>query len=291
MSITCRVRFISVLAATLASVSILVSAPVLADQRTVLSVSRSVPLKGGPAGRQDAQLAQPSDAVVVPILMYHHVRVLPPRPSRIWRRLTVEPGAFDAQMSYLAEHGFHAISFAALADYFETGAPLPTNPIIITLDDGWVEQYTTAYPVLQKYGLTATFFPPTQWVDNSRLTLTWAQVAEMSAGGMEFGSHTVNHHLLSKENSYEVAAQLAQSRSQLEQHTGRPVIALAYPGGDYNRALLPLVSRMGYRAAVGILPGVEHRRTDILTLHRVTVVYGESLARFIASLEPPQSEP
>ena len=238
--------------------------PARADDRVTQEIGPSRPQYGPPADSFGfdfgKHFAQPGAATIVPILMYHHVRYLAPAANRMWRGLTVDPAAFEVQMAYLVEHGYHTISFSDLADYFDRGKSLPDKPVILTFDDGWREQYTTVFPILRRYGLVATFFPPTQWVGNSSLTLTWAQIEEMSLAGMEFGSHTVNHHILPKETPDEVRRQLTQSKATLEQHTHKPVIALAYPTGAYSPAVVAWVPEAGYRAAVGIFPGVEQGR-------------------------------
>ena len=218
--------------------------------------------------------------------MYHHVRVLSPGASRVWLRLTVDPAAFEAQMAYLVEHGYHTVTFSDLADHFDRGKPLPDQPVVLTFDDGWAEQYTTVYPILRRYGLSATFFPPTNWINGSRLTLTWEQIEEMSRAGMEFGSHTLNHHFLTTQSADEVRWQLGQSKAILEQHTHQPVIALAYPGGAWSPAVAALAPEAGYRVAVGITAGVKQRAAERFVLHRVSLGYGAPLRMFIARLGP-----
>jgi peptidoglycan/xylan/chitin deacetylase (PgdA/CDA1 family) len=272
----------------LAAVLGLASTPVLADGRAPQDVGPSPPEYGAPA--DGFGLSSPfwkrADVVDVPILMYHHVRVLSPQASRLWLRLTVDPTAFEAQMAYLAGHGYHTITFSDLAACFDRGKPLPDNPVILTFDDGWAEQYTTVFPILRRYGLIATFFPPTNWINGSGLTLNWAQVEEMSQAGMEFGSHTLNHHILSDQTPDEVRRQLVQSKAILEQHIHRPVVALAYPTGAWSSAVAALVPRAGYRVAVGTLPGVDQRAADRFALHRVSVGYGVPLRTFITRLGP-----
>jgi peptidoglycan/xylan/chitin deacetylase (PgdA/CDA1 family) len=214
------------------------------------------------------------------------VRVLSPQAHPVWLGLTVDPTAFEAQMAYLAGHGYHTITFSDLADRYDRGKPLLDNPVIVTFDDGWAEQYTTVYPILRRYGLIATFFPPTNWINGSGLTLNWTQIEEMSQAGMEFGSHTLNHHILPDQTPDEVRRQLAQSKAILEQHTHRPVVALAYPIGAWSPAVAALVPRAGYRVAVGIFAGVEQRAADRFALHRVSVGYGVPLRTFITRLGP-----
>jgi peptidoglycan/xylan/chitin deacetylase (PgdA/CDA1 family) len=228
--------------------------------------------------------------------MYHHVRRLLANADATWRNLTVTPEAFEAQIKYLADNGYHTIYFADLAAYFNAGAPLPAKPIILTFDDGWIEQYTIVYPILRRYCLVGTFFPPVNWVNNGdgKQVISWAMIEEMSRGGMEFGSHTLNHHLLSRLTEKQIMEQLVGSKAQLEKHTTRPVVALAYPGGASNKLAVSLVPQAGYSAAVGIIAGVEQARADLFLLHRITIPYSADLKTFearIRSKRPPTASP
>ena len=86
----------------------------------------------------------------VPILVYHHIRLMYDG-SRGLRRMTVTAEVFGQQMKFLQDSGYHVITFSDLADFFEQGHELPTLPVIITFDDGWVTQYENALPLLSKY--------------------------------------------------------------------------------------------------------------------------------------------
>ena len=91
-------------------------------------------------------------AVRVPILYYHRVEDrLPPAKG-------VSPPAFAAQMEYLRKKNYQSISFEQLADYFIKGRPLPSRPVIISFDDGYLDNFTRAYPILKKNGFRATIF-------------------------------------------------------------------------------------------------------------------------------------
>ena len=88
----------------------------------------------------------------VPVLNYHQVEDKDGNP------LTLYCDQFDQQMAYLAEEGYHTITLDEMMDAAESGAPLPAKPVVITLDDGYVDNYEYAYPILKKYGFKATIF-------------------------------------------------------------------------------------------------------------------------------------
>jgi peptidoglycan/xylan/chitin deacetylase (PgdA/CDA1 family) len=245
-----------------------------------------------PAAPTPAVPAPPaSDAIRLPILMYHHLRVLSPKAGAIWEMLTVTPAAFEEQVAYLTKHGYHTIYFSDLVASFDQGRALPPNPILLTFDDGWLDDYTVAYPILRKYGMVGAFFPPTNWVGKSKLTITWQQVEEMDRGGMEFGSHTVSHRLLTPLKRAQVLQELQLSQSILEGHVRRSVVALAYPGGAHNGQTMELAAVAGYGVAVGVTPSAWQQVAERYTLRRITVPYGMSLAEFAARVGGSEGRP
>jgi peptidoglycan/xylan/chitin deacetylase (PgdA/CDA1 family) len=181
------------------------------------------------------------------VLLYHRIAPVtsPADP------LCVTPEQFDAQMRYLAEMGF-------TTDAPKCPAALPAKPVVITFDDGYLDTYSTAFPILQRYGLTATVFivsgcigatsdawgPPTP-----APLLTWSQIDEMSRAGISFQSHTRTHPDLTRCRDAVALSELAGSRAEIEDHVGRAVNALAYPFGRFDARVLGLAERAGYRIA------------------------------------------
>src|SRR3954453_22654852 len=99
-----------------------------------------------------------ADSLRVPVLVYPSG--MPPHPGETpeQRVLDVSDSVFVAQMRYLVDGGYHVVSFAALVDALERRDPLPNRAVVITFDDGWENQYRHAFPILRRFGLTATFF-------------------------------------------------------------------------------------------------------------------------------------
>ncbi len=222
-------------------------------------------------------------AALVPILMYHHLADLPPSASELDRTWTVSPREFDAQMSWLAQNGYHSITFAQLVAHLKRGQPLVGKPVLISFDDGWAEQYSVAFSTLKKYNLVGAFFVYTNALGYGQF-MTWQQVEEMSAAGMEFGSHTLSHPHLRALTAEAATKEIADSKAILEKHLGKPVIAFDYPSGEYNTAVIDLVRQAGYQCAVTIAAGNKQRADDLFTLHRTRVSYGETLQDWIKRL-------
>jgi len=196
---------------------------------------------------------------------------------------TVSPRNFDAQMQWLARNGFRTISMAQLVAHLKQRQPLPAKPIIISFDDGWQEQYTTAFPILTKYGLSGTFFVYIRPLDHTEF-MTWAQLQELVAAGMDIQSHSLTHpHLraLAPDAAYK---EIAESKALLEKRLGKPVIAFCYPFGEYNHTIIEMVKRAGYESAVTLAGGYRQRADELYTLRRIRVSYRNTLDDFIKRL-------
>jgi peptidoglycan/xylan/chitin deacetylase (PgdA/CDA1 family) len=230
-------------------------------------------------GQVPAAFAMPAP-VRVPILMYHYIRANPNRHDTLGADLSVTPQHFAAQMALLVAAGYQTITLDDLVAALREDRPLPPHPVILTFDDGYADFYTTAYPILARYGLRATSFVITGRVGRPGY-LTWDEMRTMQAGGLvQFESHTVDHVELNRVSRLKAEYELDASRAALEQHLGVPIEFFCYPSGRYNAAVETLVARAGYEAALSTQPGMLHRAGDLLALSRVRVHGAESLAAF-----------
>lgn len=219
--------------------------------------------------------------------MYHHLQSLEPGASLVLKTWSVSPDNFEAQLDYLAAHNYHTISFVQLDDFFERTIPLPDHPVILTFDDAWIDGYRVAFSALQARGMIGTFFVPTAYVGApGEKLLSWDEVREMDAAGMEFGGHTINHVDLRKVPREEAVRQLVASKAKLEGTLGHPTIAFAYPNGDYDASVVALVREAGYRVAAGLCCGYKLRGDLLLTLPRIRVSYDDSIQDFAKKLPP-----
>ncbi|OYV26086.1 MAG: hypothetical protein B7W98_03375, partial [Parcubacteria group bacterium 20-58-5] len=189
--------------------------------------------------------------VALPILVYHIVRPSYPSDSAAVRALAQTPEVFDAQMQYLKDAGYHVVSFGALENYFRDGTPLPAKPVIISFDDGWGDQFNYAFPILEKYQYTATFFVFTNPIGKGGF-MTWDDLRTLVKAGMTIGSHSRSHPYLTKITDPAVLwNEIDGSKKLLEQNLGITVNEFAYPFGQYNATTTALVRQAGYRSARG----------------------------------------
>lgn len=200
-------------------------------------------------------------------------------------------------MSSLARWGYTPITIEQWVEIRNGRRRAPKRPIAVTFDDGYRSIYENAWPVLRRKGFTATVFliagclgDTNRWetTDPQEPLLNHAEIAEMGAAGICFGSHTSTHRALTEipeGNAYE---ELTQSRATLEALLGKPVIALAYPFNKQNRRIRKFARLAGYRAAVLGRGRLNTRWTDPFALMRIPVDVQTSPEEFERRLSRPR---
>lgn len=209
----------------------------------------------------------------VPVLNYHQIN------NEDHNALTLSAAQFEEQMSYLEREGYTSISPDQLADYIQYGKKLPPNPILITFDDGYEDNYQVAYPILQEHHFTATIFIITDYAGHYAKYLTWPQIKEMSEQGISFEDHTLSHISLPSASNEEITNQLVISKEALEWRLGKKVDYLAYPGGEYDRRVIELTKAAGYRGAFTVNFGRDQINSTLYTLNRIPI-FGETTRTF-----------
>jgi peptidoglycan/xylan/chitin deacetylase (PgdA/CDA1 family) len=242
------------------------------------TVARKTPDFGPPGA--------PRATADVPIVMYHHVGLLPPNPDAIRRDLTVSPELFERTLEQLQEKGIGTVTMAELFDHFTGGPALPQRCAILTFDDGYDDNYEFAFQMLKQRGMVGTFFISTDFVERPGY-LTWDQIKEMADAGMEIAAHSANHPDFRKLGPAELRRQLVEPKAQLEEATGKPVRFMAYPAGMYNPAVMAATRAAGYEAAVTVLHGTRHTPSLAFELRRVRArgadTAGEIVTRMTAA--------
>ncbi|HET9410653.1 MAG TPA: polysaccharide deacetylase family protein, partial [Candidatus Dormibacteraeota bacterium] len=220
----------------------------------------------------------------VPILMYHYIRDVPRSAGQLSFNLSVTPADFNLQMKWLHLNNYHAITFDDLRAYFAGLHSLPSKPVVITLDDGYRDLFTTAYPILRAYGFVAVAYIVTGFVGRPRY-VTSDMVLQMDHDGIEIASHTVDHADLAKMSLPSMTYEVMESKRWLEMLLGHPVLDFAYPSGKFDAAAEAELAAAGYSTAV-IEDGysTEHAWATRYAWTRVRVAGGESLSLFIKNL-------
>jgi peptidoglycan/xylan/chitin deacetylase (PgdA/CDA1 family) len=154
---------------------------------------------------------------------------------------------------------------------------------MLTFDDGYKDNYTILYPLLQKYNLKATIFVVTETVW-SKNRVSREDIAEMSASGLvSIQSHTKSHSSLPSLGNKELVNELALSKEYLEELTGKPVIALCYPEGAQNAAVRTAAAEH-YSYAVLNYGGTYTCGNNPMTMSRIRVSRGMGIKGFASLL-------
>lgn len=186
--------------------------------------------------------------VNLPTLMYHHVE--PEENAKKYARigLDVPPEMFKEQMLYLKDKGYTIVTPADLVAFFDSGTLLPTKPVMLTFDDGYVDIGDNAFPILRELGLKATLYLPTGLMENFDY-LTWAKIDEMNSSGLiNFGNHTWSHINVGKDRDI-VKMEIVRADKQLMERGLNGTKTFAYPYGLENNFTIDLLKEMDYKLA------------------------------------------
>lgn len=206
------------------------------------------------------RFAIPED-VNVPVLMYHAVS------DNMWgiNELFVSPSDMEEQLAYLVDNGYDAIWFEDLAhveDY--------DKPVILTFDDGYDDNYTELYPLLQKYQVKATVFV----IGNApgmNHKMTQEQIREISDSGLiSIQSHAYTHDDLNAMSEETLIFELEESQKVLTRITGKQPYVLCYPTGRYNDLSLAVTARY-YAFGLKMVGGLYNTSDDPFLVNRYYV--------------------
>jgi peptidoglycan/xylan/chitin deacetylase (PgdA/CDA1 family) len=222
----------------------------------------------------------------VPILMYHYVSIPPDDADEYRLDLSVSPENFQAQMDYLRDNGYTPVDLYDLTMAIVNKNELPDNPVIITLDDGYRDNYENAYPILKEMGFKATIFIPTDFIDQENPNyLSWNMIEEMSAAGIRFEPHSKTHADLTEGDREFVVWQVLGSQETLESHIGYRPRYFAYPGGRYDDQTIEVMSELDYWGAVTTEGGQWHGFNDRFEWTRMRIRNTTNLEDFARLLE------
>lgn len=192
-----------------------------------------------------------SAAISVPVLMYHYIGENP-NPADLGRNyLSVTPDKFEEQLTYLKNSAFTTISLDELYGIFNGQTQSPDNPVVLTFDDGYMDFYTTAYPILAKYNFKAVSFIPAGLVGTGYY-MNWDQIKEIQKSGLvTFEGHTISHPNLTYLTPEQALYELKEGKEILQNQTGYPVNFIAYPYGASNYQIQDLAKQAGFVGGVG----------------------------------------
>lgn len=222
----------------------------------------------------------------LPILYYHLIST-PPAVAADARRVYVEPERFRRQLAMLKRLGYRDVPLGRAVELLQAGLPLHGRKVCLTFDDGHLDNYTQAWPILREAGYSATIFVCAGLI-GGRLKLRRGeeaaapimdaeQLRELAEGGIEIGAHGMTHANLADIDDAAAWREIVDSRAVLEDVLQRPVRFFAYPYGSFRPRHLEMVEQAGYLAAVGTTRGRVHREDERFCLKRIPVHHERSL--------------
>ncbi|MCI0561553.1 MAG: polysaccharide deacetylase family protein [Nitrososphaera sp.] len=237
----------------------------------------------------------------IPILMYHSITKDLDEKVHPYFRTATSPEVFERHMAWLSQSGFQALTLSEAVRILQGFPDQPVNqpalstellksptfpnllrrPVVVTFDDGFQDFYTTAFPIVERYGFRATVFLASRYIGKTFLTgrhcLRVQEIRELVTKGVEFGSHTVNHPQLKELSRNEIIYELADSKKFIEDITGSEVSLFSYPyrfpeeDCGFTRKLDALLIEHGYSVGVTTAIGLSKPSDNPLFLRRLPV--------------------
>ena len=204
----------------------------------------------------------------VNVLMYHHIQEEETAKKNGQTGLTVTPEFFRKHLQYLKDNNYNLITMSELKDFFKNGTKLPNKPVLITMDDGYKDNYEVAYPILKEFGAKATIFVATGLLNNPGY-MTWDDLNQMK-DLVYFGNHTWSHHS-SAGTKEKLTEEITMADKQLSEHGLNPNKIFAYPYGNPGNSAEDILKTNGYEIAFTTVHGNILCKEKSLELPRIRV--------------------
>ena len=194
---------------------------------------------------------------------------------------TIKPEDFKKQMNWLYRKGYKVIFLKELAEIIGKSHNLPSKTVVLTLDDGFEDNYFEVFPILKKYGFPATVFLATDFIGKEKKsestgvslkTLNWEQIKEMHDSGLvDFEPHTCSHRELPRISPEEARLEILNSKRIIEEALNKECCFFAYPRGKYNQGVVAVLRENNFLAALTVNPGRARMGVDLLRLPRQSI--------------------
>lgn len=216
--------------------------------------------------------------IPIPILLYHSIT---DRATEGYLPFTLSPSMFRQHIDYLLSSDYHLLTITQLMGYRQQ-QNLPANPLVVTFDDGLMDFFTDALPILSELSIPATLYvtagcvgKTSTWLqaegEGDRPMMTWDHIRQVSEIGIELGAHSLTHPQLDVLNIGDMQREIVESKSQIEAQVGKLVNSFAYPYGYHDRRTLNIISEAGFQSACAVKNAISHDQDNPFALARLTV--------------------
>jgi peptidoglycan/xylan/chitin deacetylase (PgdA/CDA1 family) len=217
-----------------------------------------------------------NENIRLPILIYHHVLNTSSMPDTLF----VTPQELESDFKYLSENKYNTITMDTLIQYVHNNKSIPDNPIILSFDDGYLNNYVYVFPLLKKYGFNAVFsiignstdkFTQKKDINLEYSYATWDQIKEMAESGIiEIQNHSYNLHSMNGHrvgcskingeplNNYEMDLyqDIGNFQTYLYQKTGKTPSTFSYPFGYISKESVDILKKIGFKASFSSNGGI-----------------------------------
>ncbi|HME61444.1 MAG TPA: glycosyltransferase [Candidatus Binatia bacterium] len=226
-----------------------------------------------------------------PILMYHAFGSSTERESRF----VISGHRFAGQMAWLRRLRYRVISLEEYLRYRREHSLPPRRSVIITIDDGYADNWAVAYPILGRYRFPATIFVVSDQIGstyyshvhselNGRPMLSWSKVEALTRAGIHVGAHTRTHPDLTKIPLESAQDEIEGSKLDLERQLKMPIQIFSYPFGEINAQVQNLVEAAGFFGSCTVRAGLNTAITPLHALRRVEIHGTDSLLDFCVAV-------
>lgn len=202
--------------------------------------------------------------ISIPVFCYHSVN------PNSYNNAIITPKRLKAHLTFIKNKGFTTLSISDLSKYLSNNAELPEKSILITFDDGYMDNYYYAFPILKELNMKATIFCITNALDGNYY-LSKDAIKTMSSHSIDIESHTYRHNKLTSLSYEDQLNELQKSKKDLETITGKKITAIAYPYGEYNENTIKAASTAGYKLGFTTQNGFIHQKDSVLKLNRIYI--------------------
>jgi peptidoglycan/xylan/chitin deacetylase (PgdA/CDA1 family) len=232
----------------------------------------------------------------IKVLMYHRIVTDPAHIVDYWHAVDAEH--FKQQLRLLERFNFTPITFEDYQLYLDGQLTLPRKPIIITFDDGHLDTYEIAAPILEEFDMKAVVFvmgnrdlDHAHWDEGStnlRFPLmTDHQIKDLRSRGFEIGAHSMNHRILPNLNLDACIDEVWGSKQTVEKVLGEPIISFSYPYGRKDERVQAVVQEAGFNFACGVYTGPARFGEDLLDFRRLAINNEVGLTSFMLRMLTP----
>lgn len=207
----------------------------------------------------------------VPVIMYHHIEPLRIATEMGHEALTVDSDIFEDQIEYLVKNKYHFIALEDLITALYSRGSLPLKSVVITIDDGYMDNYAYAFMTAKKYKVIMNFMIPTGLIDTPGY-MTWDHLLEMRQNPYaKLYNHTTSHAGLGVISKAEIIEEVSRANQDFATKLNLKNDIVVYPYGSYSDEAVATLKELGMRAGVSTDPGRNECTSSIMKLPRVRV--------------------